>query len=564
MAKQVLGNYDLPDEGDIIDQVAHRHDRLSEMKKEVAELKARTDFKGLLTWFGLGVKKNGKGWKILCPFHNDTVPSCSVDLEKGRFHCFGCHAKGDTIEFVKLYKHTDFKGAVEVLKEYNGFTGKQGKPVEKKKTLEVFFPEETELEKKNLLKKTIGEYHNQLLKNEKALTFLESRGLKDFELIKQHAIGFCDGKTLLSKLSGKQKELLKETGIINAKGREHFTGCIVFPVFTDAESAGEIYGRSITDKEPKHRYLPGKHAGIFNRKAGKVYDEIILTESFIDALSLIRLGINNVQAIYGTGGFTQEHLEALKDDRVKTIILGLDNDAAGRTASLTLQKRLVHEGFAVKTIFPPGVKDWNDFLVSKGDPDQVKKLIAEAPVVKQEEKKNTRKFSSVEKHLNTYTFTTGRMTYTVIGVKDLFVSSLRVAVRARCEDERFCDTVDLYSARSRKNYSAGLADEITGIEPARIQADLNKILDYLEEERNRRFNNRDKEERIELTDDEVKAGMKLLQNPKMVDEVLKDFVTLGYVGENENKLLVFFAALSRLLDDPLNIYIQAGSSSGKS
>lgn len=564
MAKQVLGDYDLPEEGDIIDQVAHRHDRLSGMKQEVAELKARTDFKGLLTWFGFEVKKNGRGWKILCPFHVDTDPSCSVDLEKGLFHCFGCGVEGDTIEFVKLYKHTDFKGAVKVLKEYNGLAGKHATLKEKEKPFEVIFPEETEQEKKDLLNKTLKEYHNQLIKNEKALAFLETRGLKDFELITQYTIGFCDGKILLSKLSGKQKELLKETGIINAKGREHFTGCIVIPVFTGDENAGEIYGRSITDKEPKHRYLKGRHEGIFNRKAGKIYDEIILAESFIDALSLIRLGINNVQAIYGTSGFTKEHLEALKEDRVKTIILGLDNDTAGRTASLNLQKTLVHEGFAVKTIFPPGVKDWNDFLVSKGDPDQVKKLIAEAPVVQQEEKENTRTFSSVEKHLNTYTFTTGRMTYTVIGVKDLFVASLRVAVRARCENERFCDTVDLYSARSRKNYSAGLADEIITIEPARIQADLNKILDYLEEERNRRFNNRDKEERIELTDGEVKAGMKLLQNQNMVNEVLKDFLTLGYVGENENKLLVFFAALSRLLDDPLNIYIQAGSSSGKS
>ena len=112
MAKQVLGNYDLPEEGDIIDQVAHKHERLSVMKKEVAGLKARTDFKGLLAWLGLEVKKNGRGWKLLCPFHNDTDPSCSVDFEKGLFHCFGCGAKGDTIEFVKLYKHTDFKGAV--------------------------------------------------------------------------------------------------------------------------------------------------------------------------------------------------------------------------------------------------------------------------------------------------------------------------------------------------------------------------------------------------------------------------------------------------------------------
>ena len=60
-----------------------------------------------------------------------------------------------------------------------------------------------------------------------------------------------------------------------------------------------------------HRYLKGKHKGIFNRKASKIYDEIILTESIIDALSLIQIGIENTQSIYGTNGFTEEHLQIL-------------------------------------------------------------------------------------------------------------------------------------------------------------------------------------------------------------------------------------------------------------
>ena len=207
MAKQILGDYDLPEEGDIIDQVANQQERLSNNKERVKQLKKKTDFLTLLTYFGIEVKKNGNGHMAKCPFHADKTPSLSVEPEKQLFHCFGCGVEGDLIEFVKLYKHTDFKGALEVLKKYHGLVHKPIEPVEKKKTPEVLFTEETELEKKNLVKKVIEDYHTQLVKNEKALTFLETRGLKDFELMKQFTIGFSDGSTLVPKLSVKQNEL---------------------------------------------------------------------------------------------------------------------------------------------------------------------------------------------------------------------------------------------------------------------------------------------------------------------------------------------------------------------
>ena len=79
--------------------------------------------------------------------------------------------------------------------------------------------------------------------------------------------------------------------------------------------------------------FPVRHRGVFNRKASKAFDEIILTEGIIDALSLIALGLENVQACYGVNGFTEEHLEILKADRVKTVIIAFDNDEPGRKAS---------------------------------------------------------------------------------------------------------------------------------------------------------------------------------------------------------------------------------------
>ena len=137
--------------------------------------------------------------------------------------------------------------------------------------------------------------------------------------------------------------------------KEHFLNCVIFPIFDDSGNTVSFYGHDIDDASGfKHRYLKGKHQGIFNRKASKVYDEIILTESIIDCLSLIETGFENVQPIYGTNGFTGEHLQTLKADRVKTVILALDNDEAGTFAGEKLKESLINEGFKVKIVSPFG------------------------------------------------------------------------------------------------------------------------------------------------------------------------------------------------------------------
>lgn len=252
MAKRMLDDFDgLPDRGDLIDQVASQHERLSEMKKEVAELKAQTDFKGLLAWFGLEVKKNGRGWKILCPFHNDTDPSCSVDLEKGLFHCFGCGAEGDKIKFVKLYKHTDFKGAIEVLKQYNGFPGGRQQGAEKKNGKQHPVPKPVEKQKPpetDITFETIADYyHKKLYESKKALAYLKKRGFTSPELYARFKIGYVDG-TLPGKLSESQKKALTQMNILNDRGTERFYKRIVFPLYDEGGRIINFYGRSIADE----------------------------------------------------------------------------------------------------------------------------------------------------------------------------------------------------------------------------------------------------------------------------------------------------------------------------
>ena len=192
------------------------------------------------------------------------------------------------------------------------------------------------------LKVISGYYHKRAIRASEALEYLEKRGLANAALYERFQIGFADGG-LNFMIGESQKQALTEAGIFSEKGVEHFLNCLVFPIMDDNQNVVSFYGRDIDDKSGfKHRYLKGPHKGVFNRKASKVYDEIILAECIIDALSLIETGFENVQAIYGTNGFTDEHLEILKSDRVKTAVIALDNDEAGQKASEALKERLIY------------------------------------------------------------------------------------------------------------------------------------------------------------------------------------------------------------------------------
>jgi 5S rRNA maturation endonuclease (ribonuclease M5) len=441
-----------------------------------------------------------------------------------------------------------------------------------------------------------GYYHKRLYDNQNALEYLKSRGLIKPELYARFQIGFApapsgvegDG-TLLEKISDRQKEELRELGVLRADGKEHFADYLTFPIISDNDQIVGMYGRYVNAPSPaplsgrgdrgegtKHLYLKGKHRGVWNRKASKVYDEIILTESIIDALSLIELGFENTQSIYGTNGFTEEHLRILKDDRVKTVALAFDSDEAGRKASESLKERLVNEGFLVRVILPPSKKDWNEELLNGIAADEIKELIEQAEVFKAKDETGFK----AEKNSLGYVFTANELIYRVSGVKDMFVGNLRVNVRAELRpgsgagqgmlqgiglagvSPRFYDNLDLYSARSRNTYSQNLSREFN-IEQKRIEKDLIKILEYLEAERDRSLSG-EKVDVEEMTAEDKALGMELLSDPHLFERVVADMETIGYVGEDMNKLAAWLTAVSRLLPKPLSLFVQSPPSTGKS
>ena len=555
MAKRMLDDFDgLPARGDLIDQVAHRHERLSVMKKETAELKTRTDFKGLLTWLGLEVKKNGRGWMLLCPFHADTTPSCSVDFKKGRFHCFGCGTKGDIIEFVKLYRHTDFKGALEVLKEYSGLTGRKKPAVLKKKETE---PLQTDITFKDIA----DYYHKKLFENKKALAYLKKRGFTDPELYARFKIGYVDG-SLPQVLSENQKKALIQMNILNDRGTERFYKRIVFPMYDENNKIINFYGRSITDNNTPHLFLPEVSRGLFNPNAPKVYPELtILTESVLDSLSVIQAGIDYTMPCYGTNGFSKLLLKTLKNANVRTVCIAFDSDPAGHEGSDKLKAALLTEGFAVKQVYPEGHKDWNGWLTAGGMTKEAVLSLIEGAETSKPEADEEEELTYLNKE-GEHCFTIDNLTYRLKGVKKDFTSSLITTVIVESGEEQVIDKGELYSHKVRLRIAEQIHCKF-GLSIEEVEARFLKIIKRLNKEKQQEQDNRT-EKKVDLTKEQRKAAEKFLNNPDLVKELLRDLTIMGLVGEEMNKLLLYLIMTSRKIADPLSAYILGRSSGGKS
>ena len=548
---------------------------LEEFEKD--GIKSRVDIVELFLSFGIPLIAKGKGSVGKCPWHEDKEPSLSVDREKGLYHCFGCGESGDVFTLVEKMKGVGFREALEYLKTHAGSSPSNGKRT-KPATRKIEAPQESaaakspptpggsvrseaaEISEPSVTLDSVADfYHRRLLENPKACAYLEKRGLTDKRLWVRFKVGFADGK-LAATLSRPQLGKLESMGIFSGGGHETFAGYITVPLLDENGAAVGLYGRAVeASLSPAHRYLAGPHRGLLNQKAFTVYrDEIILTESVIDALSLLQFGLQNVSACYGVGGFTPAHRKALADASVRCVAVAFDADDAGTKGAAKLADKLLADGVAVKTVTPPKGKDWNEYLLAGGSAEELKELFSRAeckhPVFEDR--------LTVSREGGKLSVRSGEILYRLTGQGDPFVGTLRATVKAERGGDRHVDHVDLYSARSRSGFAASLCS-LWGLEAKRIEADLMRILDLIEIERERSLREHEGE-RAEPTEEERELGLEFLRDPDLFDRIECDMDLLGYVGEGINKQLLYLSASSRLLEDPLSVLVVSESASGKS
>jgi DNA primase len=158
------------------------------------------------------------------------------------------------------------------------------------------------------------------------------------------------------------RTLFKALGVLTDKGRELLHDCVVFPLFDDQGNVVNLYGRRLVDGEVNHLYLPGPKAGLWNYQVAKRSKSLLLTESVIDALTLIDRGLHDVMPCYGVHGLTDELLAHLEKCDVNEVTLCFDGDDAGKRGMEKVSAQLKEKNIIVHAIELPDGEDVNSFL----------------------------------------------------------------------------------------------------------------------------------------------------------------------------------------------------------
>jgi DNA primase len=572
-------------------------DRINRIKRDVS----------VLNWIeseGFTLKKEGRDYVMACVFHQDKTPSLKITPHKNLYHCFGCGAAGSIIDWIMHRQGLDFRAAVEHIEQ------KQGLTVQPK--LETSSALSSSLaatiscdDKQTALQGAVDYYHQSLKNSAEALAYLESRGLNDAELINTFTLGASD-KTLTSSLAAKhtqagkqQRHALQDCCILKKTGYEHFAACLVVPVFDQGQCV-EIYGRRLQPySDPKHLYLPGPHAGVWNAAGLNNTDTVILCEALIDAMTFWVHGFRHVTASYGTKGFTDEHLQCFKQKNITKILIAYDRDTAGNEAAQALAEKLAPENIHCYRVNLPKGMDVNDYALTMSPAAKALQLVVDkaepmlnAPVLdaqktvskKQEldinvtahiaEENTTEKnakqvlASPLTITETDITFSCAQRHYRVRGLhNNTRLDQLKINLLCKIHDEsHYVDHLDLYQAKARKHYITSAGEEL-GLESEVIKKDLGALMLALETHQEQQFNgqkNLNKNTKTELTEAQKKHALELLNDKHLVRRIVQDINTLGVIGEDSNVLVSYLACVSRKLEKPLAVMIQSTSAAGKS
>ncbi len=289
------------------------------------------------------LKKKGGNFISNCPFHSEKTPSFIVSPSKQIYHCFGCGASGDAINFVMEYEKLSYPEAIEKLASIYNF--------------QLEYTKNNNYEHLNFLDKINSFYKQNLIHNKTAYQYLKDRGLHD-NTIEKFSLGFApSSKEQLEFLSKTNLPTTKalELGVL-AKGENgiyaRLIDRITFPIFSTNNKIIAYGGRTISNHPAK--YINYTNTKLFN-KSKTFYGlnfarehilkkrEIIITEGYMDVIMLHQGGFNNTVATLGTA-LTSEHLPILRKLQAK-IIIAYDGDEAGRNAALKASILLARNGF---------------------------------------------------------------------------------------------------------------------------------------------------------------------------------------------------------------------------
>ena len=356
----------------------------------ISELRERTDMLSLVGAY-VRLRRSGRGYVGLCPFHTEKTPSFTVYPDSASFYCYGCHKGGDAITFVRDIENLDYVAAVRTLAERAGMT----------------MPDEGAYDGLARTKRRLKEMHRDAARffysrlsspdGREALDYLHQRGVSD-RAITHFGVGWAPAgwqeltDHLLSKGYRADEIILGNLAFEGRSGRptDRFRERIMFPIIDVQGSVIAFGGRTMKPKEegkPYRKYLNTSDTPIY-KKSRNLYGinwakntnvrrdgerVIIVVEGFMDVIALWQAGIDNAVAAQGTA-FTKEQAQLLAKYS-KKIVLSQDGDAAGQRAIKASIPVLRSSGIDVSIITVPEGLDPDEYIRKYG-PERMKDLVS--------------------------------------------------------------------------------------------------------------------------------------------------------------------------------------------
>ena len=349
----------------------------------IDEIKNNNDIVDVVSQY-VHLKRSGRNYFGLCPFHNEKSPSFAVSPDKQIFHCFGCGVGGNVIHFISKIEGINFRESLELLAERANITLPKLESIGDNKTQEL-------KDKIYQINKTAAYfYHENLYKPtaKMAQDYVKKRKLNNATL-KEFLIGYSGNFNELYnflKSKGFSDEAILASDLVNRNDRgqyiDRFRHRLMFPIQDVRGRIIAFGGRVLDDSKPKYVnspenlvYSKGRHLfGLYNAKKHDT-KKILIVEGYMDVISLHQRGITNVVASLGTA-MTEAQGRLLRRSS-EQIILGYDADGAGQEAIMRGLDILKNLGCDVRVLQISGAKDPDEYVTKYG-PEKLKKCIDDA------------------------------------------------------------------------------------------------------------------------------------------------------------------------------------------
>lgn len=343
-------------------------------EEKILEVRTRSSIVEVVSDY-VTLKKTGRNYVGLCPFHGEKTPSFTVNEEKGIFHCFGCGVGGNVFNFLMHYDHLNFPEAIERLANRYGIS------VEKRER-----PAGQEARRESLYRvneKAAAHFYENLYRRpggQKGVDYLRTRGVEEKTARRFH-LGYAgpagSGLVGFLKREGLSPADAVRLGLLSEGGqglyREKFFDRLIFPILNPSGKVVGFGGRVIGEGRPK--YLNSAESPLFHkgstlyglfqaRDAVRSSDRVIVVEGYLDVMVLSQFGISDVVATLGTA-LTPDHVWTLSR-YTKNVIALFDGDEAGRKAAARSFEIFVEGGLLGKGAFLPPGEDPDSYVRSHG------------------------------------------------------------------------------------------------------------------------------------------------------------------------------------------------------